>query len=62
MKLFEDQKINGMNPMVDFNFIKEKIGREVPELSRIILYCQLKEELKWRVPCYAPTGGNDGQA
>ncbi len=45
--------MNGMNPKVDFFFIKAKKWREEFEkLREIILGCQLTEELKWGVPCY----------
>ncbi len=42
-----------MNPTVDFFFNKaEKWQGEFKELRKIILDCQLTEELKWGVPCY----------
>ena len=42
-----------MNPKVDFYFDKDKKWQqEIQELRRIILDCQLTEELKWGVPCY----------
>jgi uncharacterized protein YdeI (YjbR/CyaY-like superfamily) len=45
--------MNGMNPKVDFYFIKEKKWqKEIEKLRTIILDCQLTEELKWGVPCY----------
>jgi uncharacterized protein YdeI (YjbR/CyaY-like superfamily) len=45
--------LNGMNPKVDFYFIKEKKWqKELEKLRTIILDCQLTEELKWGVPCY----------
>ena len=45
--------MNRMNPKVDFYFSKsEKWQEELEKLRRIILDCQLTEELKWGVPCY----------
>ena len=45
--------MNGMNPKVDFYFIKEKKWqKEIEKLRTIILDCQLTEELKWGVPFY----------
>jgi uncharacterized protein YdeI (YjbR/CyaY-like superfamily) len=45
--------MNGMNPKVDFYFSKaEKWQEELQQLRRIVLDCQLTEELKWGVPCY----------
>ena len=45
---------NGMNPKVDFYFIKaEKWRQELEHLRTLILDCQLTEELKWGVPCYS---------
>ncbi len=42
-----------MNPKVDFYFNKaSEWVEELERLRRIILYCQLTEELKWGVPCY----------
>lgn len=42
-----------MNPKVDFYFTKaKKWQEEIKILRRIILDCQLNEELKWGVPCY----------
>ncbi len=42
-----------MNPKVD-GFLRraKKWQDELKELRRIILDCQLTEEVKWRVPCY----------
>jgi len=49
----EYQKMNGMNPKVDFYFSKaEKWQEELQKLRTIVLDCQLTEELKWGVPCY----------
>jgi uncharacterized protein YdeI (YjbR/CyaY-like superfamily) len=43
-----------MNPKVDVFIRKAKKWQdEYKELRRIILDCQLTEELKWGVPCYA---------
>ena len=45
--------MNGMNPKVDFYFIKEKKWqKEIEKLRTIILDRQLTEELKWGVPTY----------
>jgi uncharacterized protein YdeI (YjbR/CyaY-like superfamily) len=45
--------MNAMNPKVDFYFSKaEKWQEELEKLRKIILDCQLTEELKWGVPCY----------
>jgi uncharacterized protein YdeI (YjbR/CyaY-like superfamily) len=49
----EEQKMNPMNPKVDFYFNKEKKWHEeLAKLRRIVLDCPLTEELKWGVPCY----------
>lgn len=43
-----------MNPKVDFYFTKAKKWQaEIEHLRRIVLDCQLTEELKWGVPCYS---------
>jgi len=45
--------MNRMNPKVDEYISKsEKWQEELEKLRRIILDCQLTEELKWGVPCY----------
>jgi uncharacterized protein YdeI (YjbR/CyaY-like superfamily) len=45
--------MNRMNPKVDFYFRKaKKWQEEFQKLRRIILDCQLTEELKWGQPCY----------
>jgi uncharacterized protein YdeI (YjbR/CyaY-like superfamily) len=45
--------MSGMNPKVDFYFSKaDKWQEEIKKLRMIILDCQLREELKWGVPCY----------
>jgi len=42
-----------MNPKVDFFFDKATQWKAAQRLLRdIVLDCQLKEELKWGVPCY----------
>ena len=48
-----------MNPKVD-EFLKSapKWREEFAELRRILLDCQLSEELKWGVPCYTFQQGN----
>jgi uncharacterized protein YdeI (YjbR/CyaY-like superfamily) len=43
-----------MNPKVDFYFNKAKTWQEeIKKLRKIVLDCELTEELKWGVPCYA---------
>jgi uncharacterized protein YdeI (YjbR/CyaY-like superfamily) len=45
---------NNTNPKVDFYFDKaEKWQKELEQLRKIALDCQLTEELKWGTPCYA---------
>jgi uncharacterized protein YdeI (YjbR/CyaY-like superfamily) len=45
--------MNNMNPKVDFYFSKEKKWQaEIEKLRKIVLDCQLTEELKWGVPAY----------
>lgn len=48
-----------MNPKVD-NFIEKakKWQDEMEKLRMIVLDCQLKEELKWGVPCYTYQNSN----
>jgi uncharacterized protein YdeI (YjbR/CyaY-like superfamily) len=42
-----------MNPKVDFYFEKaEKWQAALEQLRKIVLECELTEELKWGVPCY----------
>lgn len=49
-----DTKMTGINPKVDFYFQKaEKWKAEYLELRRIVLDCQLNEDLKWGHPCYS---------
>ena len=51
--------MNRMNPKVDVYFSKAKKWREESEkLRRIILDCQLTEELKWGKPCYTFQNSN----
>jgi uncharacterized protein YdeI (YjbR/CyaY-like superfamily) len=50
---------SGLNPKLDAFFNKAKTWREESkQLRRIILGCPLKEELKWRQPCYTFQGKN----
>lgn len=50
---------DGMNPRVDFYFIKEqKWQGEISKLRMIALDCGLTEELKWGCPCYTFQGNN----
>lgn len=42
-----------MNPLVDAYFNKvQKWHKELEQLRKIVLDCQLTEELKWKNPCY----------
>jgi uncharacterized protein YdeI (YjbR/CyaY-like superfamily) len=51
--------MNRMNPKVDGYFMKaKKWQEELKALRRIILDCQLNEEVKWRHPCYTLQGKN----
>jgi uncharacterized protein YdeI (YjbR/CyaY-like superfamily) len=46
-------EVNRMNPKVDVYLIRaKKWQEEMEKLRRIILDCQLTEELKWGKPCY----------
>ncbi len=48
-----------MNPLVDTFLSKEKRWpNEIAELRRILLDCQLVEELKWKNPCYTLNNNN----
>jgi uncharacterized protein YdeI (YjbR/CyaY-like superfamily) len=48
-----------MNPKVDFYFSKsQKWQSALEQLRRIVLDCQLTEELKWGCPCYTFHGKN----
>lgn len=51
--------MNSSNPKVD-GFINRarQWQEEFTELRRIVLDCQLTEELKWGVPCYKIENGN----
>lgn len=51
--------MSAMNPKVD-GFLRKakKWQEELRELRRIILDCQLNEEMKWRHPCYTLQGKN----
>src|SRR5271163_2824324 len=51
--------MNRTNPKVDFYFSKAKRWqKEFKKLRRIILDCQLTEELKWGKPCYTFQNSN----
>ncbi|MDH4212411.1 MAG: YdeI family protein [Candidatus Thorarchaeota archaeon] len=51
--------MNRMNPKVDAFLSKtKKWQEEFKKLRRIILDCQLTEELKWGKPCYTFQGNN----
>jgi len=41
-----------MNPKVEFYFTKDKWQKEIVQLRKIVLECDLSEELKWGCPCY----------
>jgi uncharacterized protein YdeI (YjbR/CyaY-like superfamily) len=57
--MVEDQLMNEMNPKVDGFLRRAKEWREEFEILRkIILDCQLTEELKWGKPCYTFQGSN----
>ena len=48
-----------MNPKVDWFFDKDtKWKKEYQELRKIVLECNLVEELKWGVPCYTLKNNN----
>lgn len=48
-----------MNPAVDAYFAKlDKWKDELLAIRKIVLDCQLVEELKWHSPCYAYNGTN----
>ena len=51
--------MNRMNPKVD-DFLRKanKWQKEFEELRKIILDCQLTEELRWGKPCYTLQGSN----
>lgn len=51
--------MNIMNPKVDWYFTKaERWQKEINLLRKIILECQLSEELKWGVPTYTYNSSN----
>ena len=51
--------MNKMNPKVDFYFSKAKNWqKELEQLRKIVLDCDLTEELKWGVPCYMSQKSN----
>src|SRR5688572_5363889 len=51
--MLESERMNRMNPLVDFYFSKaKKWQEELEQLRVIVLDCGLNEELKWGVPCY----------
>jgi uncharacterized protein YdeI (YjbR/CyaY-like superfamily) len=53
------RKGENMNPKVDWYF--EKAARwqtELGQLRVLVLDCELREELKWGVPCYTSQGRN----
>jgi uncharacterized protein YdeI (YjbR/CyaY-like superfamily) len=51
--------MRGMNPKVNGYLRKNKKWQEeLEKLRRIILDCQLTEEVKWRVPCYTINNRN----
>jgi len=48
-----------MNPKVDFYFSKAtRWQKELKKLRKIVLDCELTEELKWGVPCYTFENSN----
>jgi uncharacterized protein YdeI (YjbR/CyaY-like superfamily) len=47
-----------MNPKADFYFNKGKWQKEIGQLRKIVLDCDLNEELKWGCPCYTFEGKN----
>ena len=47
-----------MNPKVDFYFKQGNWQKETQQLRKIVLDCDLKEELKWGCPCYTFEGKN----
>jgi uncharacterized protein YdeI (YjbR/CyaY-like superfamily) len=51
--------MNKMNPKVDWYFEKAKTWKkECEKLRKIVLGCDLTEELKWGQPCYVVEGKN----
>lgn len=52
-------KSNAKNPRVDVFLSKtDKWQKELVTLRKIVLECDLTEELKWGQPCYTYEGGN----
>lgn len=52
-------KSNAKNPRVDVFLSKtDKWQKELVKLRKIVLECDLTEELKWGQPCYTYEGGN----
>jgi uncharacterized protein YdeI (YjbR/CyaY-like superfamily) len=50
---------SSMNPKVDFYFNNEqRWQKEIEKLRKIVLSCELNEELKWGCPCYTHEGNN----
>jgi len=48
-----------MNPKVDFYFTKNKQWQpEIEKLRKLVLDCNLTEELKWGCPCYTFQNSN----
>ena len=47
-----------MNTKADFYFNKGNWQKETQQLRKIVLDCDLKEELKWGCPCYTFEGKN----
>lgn len=47
-----------MNPKADFYFNTGKWQKETQQLRKIVLACDLNEELKWGCPCYTFEGKN----
>jgi len=47
-----------MNPKADFYFNTGKWQKEIQQLRKIVLDCDLNEELKWGCPCYTFEGKN----
>jgi uncharacterized protein YdeI (YjbR/CyaY-like superfamily) len=47
-----------MNPKADFYFNTGKWQKETQQLRKIVLDCDLNEELKWGCPCYTFEGKN----
>lgn len=51
--------MNPLNPKVDGYIRKNKTWQaELQQLRKIILDCQLTEDVKWRVPCYTLENSN----